>query len=53
MSAIGKPAAEAADDGLLDPELAAGISRVKTGPSSMSGVTRPGKFKNRNASPPS
>ena len=30
MSAIRKLAAEAADNGLLDPELAAGISRVKT-----------------------
>src|SRR5439155_1728849 len=30
MSAIRKLAAEAADNGLLDPELAAGISRVKS-----------------------
>src|SRR4029077_4339730 len=30
MSAIRKPAAEAADNGLLAPELAAGISRVKS-----------------------
>ncbi len=29
MSAVRKLAAEAADNGLLDPELAAGISRVK------------------------
>jgi hypothetical protein len=30
MSAIRKLAAEAADNGLLEPELAAGISRVKS-----------------------
>ena len=30
MSAIRKLAAEAADSGLIDPELAAGIARVKS-----------------------
>ena len=30
MSAIRKPAAEAADNGLLEPELAAGIARVRS-----------------------
>jgi hypothetical protein len=39
MSAIRKLAAEAADNGLLAPELAAGIARVKS--TKMTGVRRP------------
>ena len=37
MSAIRKLAAEAADNGLLAPELAAGISRVKSAKTQVSG----------------